>query len=521
MPTDKMMSAKEAALLVKDGDCVAVEGFVAMNYPEEVVCAIEDRFLKTGHPRDLTLFYTGGQGDNKGHGSNHLAHEGLLKRVYASHFGLNPDMGKLIVANKVEAYNVPLGVQNCMLRDISAAKPRTITHIGLGTFVDPRQGGGKLNERTKEELVELIQFDGKDYLSFRLPKINIAIIRGTTADLAGNITQEKEGLTLAVLSMAMAAHNCGGITIAQVERLAELHSLNPRKVKVPGILVNRIVQASSAELHAQVFGRPYSPAFASELRVPLGGVSPLPLDERKIIARRAAMELRPNMVVNLGIGIPDGVGSVAFEEGIDNFITLTTEPGTIGGMPAVGVDFGAVSNMECLLDEPYQFDFYDGGGLDLAVLGLAQADECGNTNVSKFGPKMVGSGGFIDISQMAKKLVFVGTFTASGLKVHADAGKLVIEQDGKVDKFVKQVDQITFAGKVAANAGQTVLYVTERCVFSLTKEGLELVEVAPGVELEKDVLAHMTFRPIIKGQPKLMDPRIFLPETMGLSNNKQ
>lgn len=511
----KVVTAEEAVSVIRDNDTVAFGGFVGVGFAEEIAITLEKRFLETGSPRDLTLVYAAGMGDGKTKGLNHLGHKGLLKKVIGGHWGLVPRLQELAVNNEIEAYNLPQGVIAHMYRDIAAKKPRTITTVGLHTFVDPRLDGGRLNPVSTEHLVELIEFDGKTFLSYKTMPIHVAVIRGTTADMNGNITMEREALTLETLALATAAKNSDGFVIAQVERIAENGTLNPRQVKIPGILVDCVV-VSHPENHMQTFEFHYNPAFSSEIHVPIQSIPPLPLDIRKVIARRAAFELKANSITNLGIGMPEGIAQVASEEKILDFITLTAEPGLIGGIPAGGLSFGAGTNADAIIDQPYQFDFYDGGGLDIAFLGLAQADRNGNLNVSKFGPKIAGAGGFINISQNAQKVVFVGTFTAKDLEIAIENGALRIIREGRVKKFIDAVEQITFSGAYALERNQPILFVTERCVFSLTREGMELIEVAPGIDIHKDILEQMDFAPIVKGTPRLMDGRIFRDEPMGL-----
>lgn len=505
----KVISARKAASLIQDGSTIATGGFVGNGFAEELAISVENCFLETGSPKETTLIYAAGQGDGKTKGLNHFGHDGMVKRVIGGHWGLVPSLQKLAVENKIIAYNLPQGIIATMFRDIAAKKPRTISQVGLGTFVDPRNGGGKINDITTDDIVELMEFDGQEYLAYKTLPVDVALLRGTTADEDGNITMEKEALTLEVLAIAIACRNSGGKVIVQVERVAENGSLQSRDVKIPGIFVDHVV-VSQPENHWQTFGEQYNPAYSGEIKVPMDSLPVMEMGPRKIIARRAAFELNPGHIVNLGIGMPEGVANVVNEEQVLDQIVLTAEPGVIGGVPAGGLSFGAAANTQALIDQPYQFDFYDGGGLDSAFLGMAQADIHGNVNVSKFGPRLAGAGGFINISQNAKIVVYMGTFTAGGLEIKINEGCLSITQEGRSKKFVSgTVEHVTYSGPYGFKKGQRILYVTERCVFELTQDGIRLTEIAPGIDLQKDILDQMDFKPIITETPQLMDQRIF------------
>jgi len=510
----KIIPVEDAISVLHDGDVLATAGYGGHGVPEQLLVTLERRFLETGTPRGLTLIHSTGQGDAKDKGLNHLAHEGLLKRVIGGHFGLAPKIVDLVLANKLEAYNLPEGVITHLYRDIAAGKPGTLSRVGLGTFVDPRLEGGKMNRVTREDLVTLMTIDREEYLFYRATPIGVAFIRGTTADPDGNITMEHEALILEHLAMAIAARNSGGYVICQVERIAAEGTLDSRHVRIPGALVDAVVVAEPQH-HMQTWGMPYNPALSGEVRIPTKMLPPLPLDDKKVIARRAAMELLPGSVVNLGLGIPDNIGRVASEERIYDLLTFTVDPGVMGGVPASGPEFGAAINSQAMIDHSSQFDFIDGGGLDAAFLGFAECDGAGNVNASRFGDRIAGCGGFINISQNSKKVVFMGSFSAGGAEFGVHGGRLRIIKEGKVSKFVQRVGQITFSAALAARGRKDVLYVTERCVFRLAPDGLRLVEVAPGIDVDRDILPHLPFRPVVD-RPTVMDAGIFLPAAMGL-----
>ena len=512
----KIITAAEAAAQVPDGAVINTEGFVQAGLSETLNRALEQRFLETGHPKDLTIFTVAGQGAGAGTGSDHFAHEGMVKRLIAGHYNLAPTLRTMAIEGKIEAYNLPQGTMAQMIRDAAGKRVGTITHVGLNTYVDPRIEGAKVNSATTEDIVKLIEIEGEEKLLFKSQPLDVTFIRGTYADESGNISLEKECCTLDATSLAQCAKNNGGKVFVQVEKVVANGSLDPRTVKIPGIYVDAVIIAEGDD-NAQIYKQDYDGSMTGDFRVPLGSLEAPKLDAKKIIARRAAMELQKGAVVNLGIGVPEFVSAVANEEGIGDWMTLTVEAGPVGGVPQGGSRFAGSVNVDCILDQPYQFDFYDGGGIDQAFLGLAQVDEKGNLNVSKFGGRIAGCGGFINISQNAKKVYYLGTFTTGGLKIATGDGKLEITQGGKSKKFVKEVEQITFSGTYAAKIGQPVIYITERAVFELRPDGVYLTEIAPGIDLQTQVLDLMDFAPKMDGEPKLMDARLFTDELMGLA----
>ena len=512
----KFMTAQQAVQLVPDNASVAVSGNGGgIMEPNFLFEALEERFLTSGHPTGLTLTHSAGIGDKADGGISRFAHEGMTRRVVGGHWGWSPRMQELANENKIEAYNFPQGVVAMQYREVAAHRPGLLTKTGLKTFVDPRISGAKLNSCTKEDLVEVVRFNGEEWLHYKAYPFNIALIRGSYGDAEGNISMEQEPAYLEALQIAQAVHNCGGKVIVQVKYAARTGSLDPKNVRIPGILVDAVVVCPE---QVQTIEGEYDPALTGDLKIPEDSIAPMKLDQRKVVARRAAMEMRPGMIMNLGFGMPDGVAKVAAEEGISDWAKMTIEQGIVGGIPASGAIFGVAYNAEAMLDGPSQFDFYNGGGLDMTCLGLAQADQSGNVNVSKFGPTIAGAGGFIDISQTAKKCVFCGTFTAGGLKTEVKDGQLHILQEGRNKKFLKQVEHITFSGEFAKETHQPVLYVTERAVFEMTEQGLVLKEIAPGVDLQKDILDQMDFVPLMPEAPKQMDARIFEDKPMGLKN---
>ncbi|MBE6062843.1 MAG: 3-oxoacid CoA-transferase [Clostridium butyricum] len=517
----KVIDSKNAVKLIKSGDTLAVSGFAAVAVPECLLKELGERFLNEDNPRDITLMFAAGQGDGKDKGLNHIAYEGLIKKIVGAHFNLAPKLGNLILNNKVQAYNFPQGVMCNIFRDTARKAGYTLSRIGLGTFVDPRNEGGKANDITKDDYVKLININDEEFLLFKNVNIDVAFIKGTFCDKSGNISMEKEATYSEAFLIAQAVKNCGGIVIVQVDDILEDQKVSCQKVKIPGIYVDYVVKVEKKNEKAQILGTEcelglcgaqkikYSKSKTTKTKENIINIKEK-LNARQIIGKRAFLELRKNEIVNIGIGVPEEVSKEADRKKFNEFITLTVEPGAIGGVPQSGIRFGSSYNPECIIDQVSQFDFYDGGGLDISFLGMAQCDKYGNINVSRFASKIPGCGGFINITQNSKRVVFCGTFTAGGLVINVEHGKLEILNEGKNKKFVNQVSQITFSGKYAAENSKDVLYVTERCVFKLFKDGLHLIEIAPGIDLENNIIELMDFKPIIDNELRIMDESCFL-----------
>lgn len=510
----RICDAVTAAAMVPDGATVLIEGSGGgVNEATAILGALEERFLAEAHPKDLTLVHISGMGDGHGGGMDHFAHPGLVRRVIGGHWGWTQRMQEMAITSQIEAYCLPQGTLSHLMRDIAGGRPGAISAVGLGTCVDPRHGGGKLNDATTEDLVHVIELQGREWLFTPAFPIDVAVIRGTRADTLGNLTMDGEGLQMEALSVAQAARNSGGIVIAQVRELVEAHDIDPRRVRVPGVLIDALVVDPEQRLSFATRDDPY---MTGEARAPETTVRQMPLTVRKVIARRAALELRDRDIINLGFGMPDGVAAVLAEERQADRVTFTVEQGHIGGVPVGGSDFGMCVNPEASVGMDHQFDWYDGGGLDIAVLSFAQLDRVGNVNVGKFSGRIPGVGGFINISQGAKRIVFVGTLVAGGKGYTVGGERAITVPEGGESKLVEDVEQISFSAARAVEVGQRVLYVTERAVFELTPEGIELIELAPGLDLTADLLDHMEFKPLVSADVREMDPRIFAAPLLGL-----
>lgn len=503
----KVITAREAAQLIPDGATIGLAGMGLSGWAEEIACAIADRFQETGHPRDLNLKQGSAMGDWKERGTTRLGYEGLVTKWSAAHVGSAFSLCKLAVENKLECHCLPQGVIVNLWREIAAGKPGLLTKVGLGTFVDPRLEGGKMNQCTKTELVEIKELDGEEYLFYKGFDVDVALLRGSIADEHGNISFERESVINEGLSVATAAKNTGGIVIVQVEYLAKAGTLAPKEVKIPGVLVDYVVQASDQKACWQTEGVYYEPSFSGQIKKPLRALPPLPFDERKVICRRCAMELKNGDVLNLGVGMPAEMGKILAEENLSEAVVMTTESGMVGGVPAALPNFGSAYNPEAIMVHGDMFDLIDGGGLDVTCLGIGEADREGNINVSKFGPRLTGPGGFINITKATPKVIFCGTFMGKA-KLKTGNGKITVVEEGSIKKFKEKVEQVTFAGAYKGE-DQQVLYITERCVFQLMDGKMTLMEIAPGMDLEKDILANMDFVPAISKDLKSMSEEIF------------
>ncbi len=511
---ERVIDAEAAAGLIGDGQVVIVGGSGGMGVAEAVLVALEARFLAKGRPRDLTLLHTTGIGAVTSQGLNRLAHEGLVRRVIGGNYGLQLDFMKtLIGANRIEAYNFPQGVMCQMYRAMAARLPGVISHVGLHTYVDPRQEGGRMNRATTEELIEVIELDGREVLFYRAPVPDVALIRATSADAEGHVGLEHEAATLDALSMAQAAHNAGGTVICQVERLVPGRALDPRMAQIPGFLIDHyVVQPEQMQNYAVRF----DPSLCGAEQRPLESIPPDSPSPRRLIARRAAFELTPGAVINLGVGVSAAIPNVVAEEGIDDLVIPTIEAGVVGGIPGQGLHFGSAVNPRIILDQGYMFDFYDGGGLDIAFVSFAEVDPEGNVNVTRFGDRNDGAGGFINITQNAKRIVFGGTLRGGGLEVAIGGGKIAIEREGGFAKFVTKVGQISYNGALGRERGQEVMFVTERAVLRMRDNGLVVTEIAPGIRLQADVLDQIGFEVAVAPEMREMDRRLFLDGPMGL-----
>ncbi len=519
----QIISAVQAAQLIPSNSLVTISSSSGLNTPDAVLQAIGERFAQTGAPENLTTFHPIASGDMYGiAGIDHLAQPGLLKRVIAGSYPSGPSsmpspkIWQMINANQVEAYNFPSGILFHMLREAAAKRPGVLTQVGLDTFVDPRRHGGRMNDCTPREVVRVVEFDGQEWLYFKSLQPNVAIIRGTTADEFGNISMEHEGAYLGAYDVALATRNNRGIVIAQVKRLTTAGALHPQMVRVPGILVDYVVVAPE---QMQATQTPYDPAISGEVRRPLTEFTPLPFNTDKVIARRAAMTLRESEAVNLGFGISALVPEILLEEGLHGQVTWVIEQGAVGGLPLTGFPFGCAVNAEAIIPSPDQFTYFQGAGFDRSLLSFMQVDTDGNVNVSRLAARphvTAGAGGFIDITANGRNLVFSGYFTAGGLDLAIENGALKILKEGKARKFTSQVEHVTFSGRRARTNGQNILYITERCVIRLEPEGLTVIEIAPGVNLKRDVLEQADVPLRVSPELRMMDARLFKPEKMGL-----
>ena len=519
MRKPKFVSAEEAAAMILDGTTLCTIGMTLVSASESILKAVENRFLETGTPKNLTLFHTCGQSDRKD-GIAHLAHEGLITKVIGGHWGLCPPFMKMISENLLEAYNLPQGQMANMFHSMALREPGKLSKIGLGTFVDPRIEGGKMNEKTrdKEDIVSVVTVDGEEYMQYKEVPIDTLIIRGTYADEAGNITTEEEAMVLEVLPAVMAAKRFGGKVICQVKQIVKSGALGAKEVTVPGILVDAVVVCQDpVNDHRQTSSWYYDPSYSGQVKTPLKGTAAIPLSIRKVIGRRAVMELKKDVVINVGTGIPnDVIGPILAEEKVQEDVMLTVESGIYGGVPAGGIDFGISCSPEALIPHDRQFEYYTGAGIDFTFMGAGEMDQEGNVNATKMGTVAAGAGGFIDITSTAKNVVFCSTFTGGGIQAEFDEAGIHIVKEGRFKKLVKKVQQISYNGKMAVARGQNMFFVTERAVFKLTEKGPVLIEIAKGTDMEKDILAQMEFKPLMADEIRETPVEIYKEKAFGL-----
>jgi propionate CoA-transferase len=523
MTRQKAISASEAARLIPDGAIVTVSSSSALGCPDAMLAAIGARFDAEGHPRNITTLHPIAAGDMWGvKGVDHLAKPGCLARVLAGSYPSGPSSAeppaiwKMITEDAIPAYNVPSGILFDIHREAAAKRPGVLTKVGMDTYVDPVHEGCAMNPKAAADpIVERVNFAGDDWLFFPTIVPQIAIIRSTTADERGNLSYEHEGGILGPLDQALAARNNGGIVIAQVKRLAAAGSLRPHDVVVPGILVDYIVVAPD---QLQTTHTAYEPAISGEIIRPLSSFEMPRFDIAKVIARRVAQELRDGDAVNLGFGISANVPRILIEEGRHGAVTWVIEQGAVGGIPLLDFQFGCASNAEAIIQSPHQFTYFQGAGFDMSLLSFLQIDRFGSVNVSKLSVRphvTAGAGGFIDITARAKRIVFSGYFTA-GAKLEVHEGAVSVAKEGKVRKLVEGVEQISFSGPRAIAQSQEILYVTERCVLRLEAEGVTVVELAPGIDLKRDVLAQAEFPMRVAPDLRKMDPALFHPAPINL-----
>lgn len=519
MKRPEFITGEQAAAMIESGKTIATIGMTLVSASETILKSLENRFLETGKPNNLTLMHSCGQSD-RDRGIQHFAHEKMLRRIIGGHWGLQPKIMKLIAENKVLAYNFPQGQFAQLYRSMAGGEPGKITKVGLGTFIDPRFDGGKMNEITKNapDLIDVVTIRGEEYLCYKPIPIDYCIIRGTRIDENGNLSTEEEAMNLEVFSAVMACKKFGGKVIAQAKYKVKAGSIHCKQVTVPGVFIDAAVICPDPETdHRQTHSFAFHPAYCGDIRIPETEGERLPLTVRKVIGRRAMMELSENDILNVGTGIPnDVVGPIIAEEGISDDVTITVESGIYGGVPMGGIDFGIAKNNFALVRHDDQFDFYNGQGVDVTFMGAGQIDADGNVNATRLGPNPTGAGGFIDITANAKHVVFCSTFTGKGLECAFHDGKLTIVKEGSLVKFVRQLQQVSYNGRIAREKGQKMHYVTERAVFELTRDGLILTEIAKGIDLQTQILDQMEFRPVISKDLRIIDPCIYLDGPFGL-----